>query len=494
MNRFEITASAPDKKAYSLLHYTKTDGIPEKQGITLWSCDECKHEVVSNHTVLASCPSCAGNMTAGKTAEMTAAELKAAHPVGECGFCNSVLVSASDATAEFKDKALHCPVCCETVTVADDAAAPDMSSDKDAGKKDDTDDLGDDNSDDTNTAELPDGEDESTDDSSDDTDDSSSDDDSSDDDDDDSDDEDDGDDDDSDDSDDEDDSETSDDDNSESGDNSDDSTSETDGKKKDDTAVTAKTDTLEASLLAAVAGKETEVDIVQSPDRSRWYMFADSTPVAISEAGRCDENIRGLFATNQFATAYIAASAEGVTQEIMDEFGFEPVKATVDVDEAVRQNVEAQVREKTEAHNMTATAYGDRFQQCFGMAAAGMPKRFFKDDRNPVEKALIAAFQRVGVRDADNIVSSAFREHGKTLYKTLVLRANDLMEKDDKTIEEIAKLIDDQEAPEERENNKPLPIAALASMEEEPVRAPKVILASDKDDDDVFANYFQRSR
>jgi hypothetical protein len=459
-------------------------------------------------------------MTAGKTTEMKASELKDAHHVADCGFCGSTLVSASNSTAQFKDKHLYCPVCSETIAVADDAAAPDMTSDKDAGKTDDTDDLGDDATD--STDDLPEGEDES-DDSEDDSDGSADDEEDAD-----AESEDDAENDDtdtssdssnkdtkktataaddkstdqtddtdgSDDSDSEDDS--SEDDSSEDDSEGDDSDSEddTDDSKKDDTADvgSGKDSTLSASLLAAMSGKDTDISIVQSPDRTRWYLFANNSPVAISEAGRCQENLRSTFATNQFATAFTASTEEGVTEEILEEFGFEPVVMEIPVDEAVRQNVEAQIREKTEAHTMTAAAYGERFQQCFGMAAAGMPKRFFKGDRNPVEKALIASLQKVGVRDAANIVSNAFENHGKTLYKTLVLRANDLMDKEDKTLEELARLIDERESSNEVEVTKNAPIAALASMEEESVKTPVAVLASDSNDDDVFATFFQRGR
>ena len=479
MDRFEITAA--NNKMLSLFHFDKKDGPPKKLTAAVYTCTAsgCGETLLGNNSVGFSCPCCKADMKAGATKDLVASDLAKLTPVGECGFCQTKLISASEATGEFKDGKLYCPVCSDVVTVKADESdenpeqedmAPDADSTEDEDGEMDPADLpeGDDETD--GDEDGTENEDENADDA---------------------------------------DTETAGDAETDDSDSAGEDGSDSDGGSEDDSdAEKAETvdvgsdkdddmDDLEASLLAAVGDKEVDVNLVASPNRKKWYLFADDVPVAVSEKSRVAEGIREHFENDKFAAAYHATSKDGATNDLLQEFGFEPIVTKVPADEAIRQTVEAQVNERARSFALNASDYNERLTKCLGLAAMGMVKGTF-NDKNPVQEALVPVLHRLNVGDAQNIVASAFEKQSPALFKTLILRATDLMEKDDATVVEISKIVEDQPIPSERAVKKGIPPAAMTVIEEErietvsPKREPE--LTASENDSAGFDDLFQRRK
>ncbi len=200
------------------------------------------------------------------------------------------------------------------------------------------------------------------------------------------------------------------------------------------------TDSLNATLMPMFANKEVNVEVVPNADHSKWYLFADKSPVAVSEVSRAGESVQSIFKTDQYKEAFSAATSDGVTQETLDSFGFEPTSVDVPIDEAVRQTVEAMVNEKIKEYDDKAANLVERFQTCVGIAAVGINKGSF--GKNPLKAALTASLKNVGVRNAEIIVDDAFEKHGEDAQREIVEKALDLMDKTPETLNEVAAMVE----------------------------------------------------
>ncbi len=129
-----------------------------------------------------------------------------------------------------------------------------------------------------------------------------------------------------------------------------------------------------------------------------------------------------------------------MTEEVLNNFGFEPTSVEVPVDEAVRQTVEAQVNEKIKEYNRKTTDLVDRFQSCVGIAAVGINKGIY--GANPLKAALTASMKNAGVRNAEIIVDEVFEKHGEEAQREIVEKALDLMEKSPETLQEVSAMVE----------------------------------------------------
>lgn len=451
--RYSITAS--DKKMVPIIAmFNKTEGPKSKTYLALMACNDCKTEVIANNMEKPNCPCCAGRMEASseRLMEHSRADIKNMETIGVCEACDTQMVQPLTASSEYDSNKLYCPVCTTVVTASTKSSEDDEEDEDEELNEDEGDDTVDEEDEGLFDSDKGDGEEVENTDSEDTTSEDT----------------------------------TSEDTNSEgtSADSTDDSTTEdsadseensTDDATSEDTNSddTANTDdtgsgkSLNADLVQAMAGKEGAVSVVPSPDRSKWYLFLDNVPVAVSDKSNATEAVQKMFDNDKFVTAWEAATTDGVTEDALASFGFTSIKTEVPVEEAVAQNLEASIREEQNKYEIKAKDYGDRFTRCLGIAAVGVTKKVFKES-NPVATALIASLKGARIRNPETMVNGAFNKHGESYLRSIVLRATELMEKSDETLDELANTVADsaQQEPEvevedkaeKQESNKIIPL------------------------------------
>lgn len=469
--QYSMTAADSDTvpvlASYALNKKTKK---PPNLHLAYLTCASCDNEVLGSNAVSPFCSCCAGNMTASsdETLEVPAKEIeKDFKTLGTCEGCNTVVAARKDILVAFDDNKIYCQVCSHPVEIKaeDDEEDSNVEDTTESDNTESTDDNMNEtvNEDDTdnlfNNDENEGGGNDGTD------------------------------------------SEAN------TSESTDDNTASSDegstgGAESDSTGGT----TLNADLVKALAGKTGDIAVVASPDKTKWFLFVDNMPVASSTKDNASDNVKEMFDNDKFASSWNAATADGVTEDLLNDFGFVATKVDVPVDEAVKQNLEASIEAERAKFSITAAEMRERFDRCFGIAAVGINKDVFKKD-NPVRTALIASLKNMRVRNAEHIVTAAFNEHGETYLDNISEKAAELMEKSDETLDEMAKAVDEAKYTERTEDSAvktekspPLKLATFPKVEEDKVddnqepangnNSQQELAASDSNGDDVIERLF----
>jgi len=214
------------------------------------------------------------------------------------------------------------------------------------------------------------------------------------------------------------------------------------------TASTKKRKKIKYNPLAAVLAKldDAQIDVImisagESAESVKWYMFANDRPVAIARYNNASDNVKTIFGSNKFLAAFKATAEEGLTEQAVTDFGFEPINVEVPVDDAAAQNIEQQVTAATKKFAATAGDTKKLFERCIGIASVGINKGVFSDIDNTFRAALIARLNSLRVRDAESVVDSVLAEHGESLLRSIVVKATELTDKSPEALDEIADMV-----------------------------------------------------
>jgi hypothetical protein len=460
--RYSITASEEDIVPVIASYFkSKKGGLPKNTNLSLLACDSCNSQVLGSNSVNPFCVCCASDMKAVTEENLAVSgdNLKNDfEEIADCKDCGTTIAIQKDVTASFDDDAFYCPTCTANIQLKaadeddEDSDAEDDTSEDDASGDDmsDTVDSDTDNTDDTDSTLFDNDSDEGGD-TSDTSADST-------------------------------DTDTSDTDTSDSSDDA----------SNDDSASTSDSSgsTLSANLVNMVAGKEGDLAISASPDKSKWFLFFNNMPIASASKDNASDNVKAVFDNDKFATAWNAAIADGVSEDTLNDFGFTALTTDVPVDEAVKQNLEASINEYKSKNTMTAQDVRNRYERCVGIAAVGINKQVFKEN-NPVFMSLVASLSNARVRNPERMVLKAFEEHGEEYLANIAEKASELMDKSDDTLDTLAKTVDEAKYTKIEDNTNsikqpkiaPFPKAPEPKIEE--VQEEVELAASDIDDTDT---------
>jgi hypothetical protein len=199
------------------------------------------------------------------------------------------------------------------------------------------------------------------------------------------------------------------------------------------TSTIAKADpTAEHALVQVGAGAE-----------SKWFWFVNQQPIAVASYKNANENIKRVFATAKFSQAFTLAADEGLTDENVKDFGFEPIKTKVAVDEATEAHIASQISAMSAQYGTRLQEVAEHFEQCIGIAADGINKGVFKEKENKLRTTLIAALTKQGVKRAEGLVNTVFAEQSKPFMKEIVAKAIELSKKKIDNLNEVAAMVKD---------------------------------------------------
>jgi len=176
-----------------------------------------------------------------------------------------------------------------------------------------------------------------------------------------------------------------------------------------------------------------------------WLALYNGQIVATSTPETAKGVEHNVFNSDVYANLVHASAKENGVKEALDELGFKPIQASVDVDsyiqEEVASRVEAGVSSVRDNFEQSSSDYAARFEAALATAATGVNKNFFDDVKNPVKSALASAMNSVGVRNADRLVAQAFAKHNDEYLKGLVAKACEIMEYDVSVQNQLTKAV-----------------------------------------------------
>lgn len=410
--RLKITASKSTPIPV-LACFDKSSGPGKKTYLSLLACNSCDTQVLANNFVAPFCPCCASDEiipVSDDLMEHSKRDIEEMKPIAHCDECDTVISSPLESLASLSDDAIYCPSCsavAKAISASDEDEEDEEDNEEDSEGLDetvdeDTDDLF--NNDENEGGESEEGETSEDNGSS------------------------------------EEEETTGESENTET--DMTDKPTDTENTDSTSTNESGESQSINADLVKLVSGSSGATAIVPSPDRSAWWLFVDGKPVATSSKENASDNVQSMFSTDKFATAWEAATSEGVTEDVLNDFGFTSIKMEVPVEDAVKQNLEAAIQENKKSYEMAASEASARFQRCFGIAAVGINKNVFKEE-NPVKSALTASLSSRKVRGAEQLIAAAFKQHGEQYLKNIALKASELMEKSDETLDDLAETVDE---------------------------------------------------
>lgn len=182
--------------------------------------------------------------------------------------------------------------------------------------------------------------------------------------------------------------------------------------------------------------------VMASSAPATWYLFADNKPVAFARKDGVKAELQGMFETPTFGRAFAAAAAAGLSDEIVADFGLEPVVVEQPMDKAVEQKIAEEVEARAKTYTQATDEIRAQFEQCVGIAAVGVNKGFFGDAQNPLRAAFVEALASNNLRNPERLVDQVLSQYGEDYLKTIISKALDLQKKTPDTLNEIASLVE----------------------------------------------------
>jgi len=199
---------------------------------------------------------------------------------------------------------------------------------------------------------------------------------------------------------------------------------------------------VDASVML-LGGNATSYNFVMSSaDKPTWFLFADNRPVAWSDKTAVSANLAKHYDSQAFGKAFAAAAADGITPELIKEFGLAASTIRFETDEVTACAIKTAVEAKTKELNDRLVQVKSSFEQAVGIAAVGVNKNFFADAPNTLRKALVSVLSSINVNHPEHLVDSVLAQHGQDYLKAIIAKAMDLQTKSPDMLNEYANLVE----------------------------------------------------
>lgn len=202
-----------------------------------------------------------------------------------------------------------------------------------------------------------------------------------------------------------------------------------------------KVNSLTAFLKNQASVKSVEITM-SAGETPKWWLFADSRPVAFATEAKANDRVKAIFQTPNFARAFQTAAEEGLTPEVVQDFGFEPVQTEMPVDQATQQAVDTAVADATTDLNSKVEEVAALFENCLGVAAVGGLKGIVPVE-NPLQTAVAAELARLGDPNSSITAQNIFKTNGEQFLRNIVAQAKVLTQKSTPALAELSQIVAD---------------------------------------------------
>lgn len=175
-------------------------------------------------------------------------------------------------------------------------------------------------------------------------------------------------------------------------------------------------DTVSVDFKPADASNVEAASLVLAQDgQGDYWGFNDDVPALKFEEAAASDGAKAMWdSPAKFQTALVlAAKDDGLTEEVLANFGGRFISVALDVPRARAQKIEAARLEIQNERNSEVASVADDYTQSLEIAMMGIDKGIFGSDmRNPVVATLVADLNALNVKGAESLVLSAFRKAG----------------------------------------------------------------------------------
>lgn len=201
-------------------------------------------------------------------------------------------------------------------------------------------------------------------------------------------------------------------------------------------------------LLEEVASiKETVLHLVLAGDEGKevYYVMANHQPVAVAMRDKASDGVKKVFLnTARFNLAFQdAVASDGLTSEVMADFGIEPIRIEINANAVMASEIEAAKKEEAAKFEAKANDLRDVMSQSISIAAMALNKGFFKDTVNPLRAGLCEALAANNIRNPEHLVDGVFEKHGEDYHRLMLEHASKLSNDSDETRNSMARLIEE---------------------------------------------------
>lgn len=200
-------------------------------------------------------------------------------------------------------------------------------------------------------------------------------------------------------------------------------------------------------LEETASTKETEFHLILAGDEGKevYYVMANHQPVAVAQKSSATDGVKKIFLnTAKFAHAFHdAVATDGLTSEVMADFGIEPIRIEINANAVMASQIETAKKEEAAKFEAKANDLRDVMSQSISIAAMALNKGFFKDTPNPLRAGLCEVLAANNVRNPERLVDSVFEKHGEDYHRLMLEHASKLSNDSDETRNSVAKLVEE---------------------------------------------------
>ena len=226
---------------------------------------------------------------------------------------------------------------------------------------------------------------------------------------------------------------------------------EEDEEMESDSKTSVKVNMLEALSSAGVAlnAADIQLSFVEASGKqpARWFAYHNGTPIAqASQASMSsavgEESAHAMFNSPRVPRAFAHVASEKGVSAAIDELGFSSMSMDVDVSNVMQARAQAEADQKVA--NVTAEVeshcdeYRDRMTAALSTALVGIQRGFWRNENNPVISQLVTSLSSAGFANPEPLVAQAFANQGESLFKTVMAKALELMQKPVEVQNELA--------------------------------------------------------
>ena len=210
-------------------------------------------------------------------------------------------------------------------------------------------------------------------------------------------------------------------------------------------------DMLEALSSAGVKldAADIQLSFVEASGKqpARWFAYHNGTPIAhASQASMSsavgEESAHAMFNSPRVPRAFAHVAAEKGVGTAIEELGFKSMSMDVDVGSVIQARAQAEADQKVA--NVTAEVeshceeYQDRMVAALSTAMVGIQRGFWRNEHNPVVQQLVTSLSSAGIANPEPLVAQAFATQGEQLFKSVMSKALELMQKPVEVQNELA--------------------------------------------------------
>lgn len=197
-------------------------------------------------------------------------------------------------------------------------------------------------------------------------------------------------------------------------------------------------------IVTASQINDQNVDLVLSSGKTpTWYLIVDSKPIATLSSEDSSNSIKKIFNNKDaLPQAFFSSIGDGLTQEVIANFGIKQIDVQVNVDNVVDQQIRDARNEVIANFETRVQELEDDFMQCLGIASVGINKGLFSTTPNILRKEFNTELSRLNINKPERVVDRVLARIGDQYIASIIEKAQELREKSLEARNDLAEMVE----------------------------------------------------